>query len=128
MDSLKSVNRSQPLTVNWTGTGFDHVIIRVQGDMLSGTATHGVTVSCAVPANPGTYTIPAALLAYLPAVATGSQGVGQVSVTAGPNAGGIASAESGTATSVTPSLVGGGQADFGSFTPYIVFTAGATIQ
>jgi uncharacterized protein (TIGR03437 family) len=128
LDSLKTINRAQPLTVNWTGTGFDQVIILVSGDTLTSTTTHGVSVSCAVPANLGTYSIPAALLAYLPAVAAGSQNVGQVSVTAGPNAGGIASAESGTATSVTPNLVGGGQVDFGSFTPYIVFTVGATIQ
>lgn len=128
LSSLTAVNRAKPLTVNWTGTGFDQIIILVQGGILTATTTHIVAVSCAVPANLGTYSIPAAALAYLPAVAAESQTVGQVSVTAGPSAGGIASAESGTATSVTANLVGGGQVDFGSFTPYIIFTVGATIQ
>jgi uncharacterized protein (TIGR03437 family) len=127
LSSLTTINRAQPLTINWTGTGFDEISIGVQGAILTATTTQSVVVSCAVPASPGTYTIPAAALAYLPAVAAGSQNVGQLSVSALHNEGGIASAESSTSTSLTPSLVGGGQVNFGSFSPYISFTVSATI-
>ncbi|MGA1996317.1 MAG: hypothetical protein ABSH45_11125 [Bryobacteraceae bacterium] len=119
LNSITTINRSQPLTVTWTGTGFDQVIIMVTGAILTTTTTDEVSVSCAVPASLGTYSIPAAALAYLPAVAAGAQNVGQLSLTASPNAGGTASAESSTSTSLTPPLVAGGQVDFGAFTPYI---------
>jgi uncharacterized protein (TIGR03437 family) len=128
LSALSTINRAQPLTINWTGSGFDQVIIGISGGILTTTATHGVTVSCAVPASPGTYTIPAAALAYLPAVAAGSQNVGQVEISAGPNQGGIASAESGTSTALTPNLVPSGKVDFGSFAPYIGVLTSATIQ
>jgi hypothetical protein len=128
LSSLATINRAQPLTVNWTGTGFDQVSLLIQGDILTTTTTQAVAVSCVVPAAPGTYAVPAAALAYLPAVAAGSQNVGQVSITASPSAGGISSAESGTSTSLTPSLVGGAQVNFGAFTPYISFSLSAAIQ
>jgi uncharacterized protein (TIGR03437 family) len=128
LSSLSTVSRSQPLTVNWTGTGFDQVIIAVQGGILTPTTNHGVAISCAVPASLGTYSIPVAALAYLPTVAAGSQNVGQVSVSAGPSAGGISSAESSTSTALTPNLVGGGQVDFGSFSAFVSFLVSATIQ
>lgn len=128
LNSLSTINRSQPLTVNWSGSGFDQVIIGITGGILTTTSTHEVTVSCAVPASPGTYTIPAAALAYLPAVAAGSQNVGQVTISAGPNEGGVASAESSTSTALTPNLVPSGKIDFGSFSPFIGVLASATIQ
>jgi len=128
LSSLATINRAQPLTVNWTGTGFDQVSILIQGDILTTTTTQAVSVSCVVPAAPGTYAVPAAALAYLPAVAAGSQNVGQVSITASPSAGGTSSAESATSTSLTPSLVSGGQVNFGAFTPYISFSLSAAIQ
>lgn len=128
LGSLTAVTRAQPLTVNWTGTGFDQVTILISGDVLTATTTQAVSVSCAVPAGPGTYTVPAAALAYLPAVAAGSQNLAEVSVTAGTNQGGISSAESSTSTALTPVLVAGGQIDFGSFAPYLAFVVSATIQ
>ena len=127
LSALSTVNRSQPLTVNWTGTNFNQVIVHIQGAVLTTTTTQNVVISCAVPAGPGTFTVPAAALAYLPAIAAGSQN-GQVSVTAGQTTGGITSAESGMATSLTPNLVSGGQVDFGAFAPYVGYTVSATIQ
>jgi uncharacterized protein (TIGR03437 family) len=121
--SLTAVHRAQPLTVNWTGTGFDQVIVHIQGVVLTTATTHNVVISCAVPASPGTYTVPAAALGYLPAVSTVS-----VSLTASPSDGGITSAESSTAATLTPSLVGGGQVDFGAFGPYVGITINAALQ
>jgi trimeric autotransporter adhesin len=127
LSSLATINRSQPLTINWTGSGFDQVIILIQSGNSTSTTAHGVVVSCAVPASPGAYTIPTAALAYLlPAGGAGT--IGQVVIDAGPNAGGVASAESATSTEVTPNLVAGGKVDFGSFTPTITYITSATIQ
>jgi uncharacterized protein (TIGR03437 family) len=128
LSALSTIDRTQPLTINWTGTGFDQVLIGVQGGTLTTTTNHGVAIDCAVPASLGTYTIPVAALAYLPAVAAGSQNVGQVEISAGPNQGGIASAESGTSTALTPNLVPSGKVDFGSFAPYIGVLTSATIK
>jgi uncharacterized protein (TIGR03437 family) len=126
LSSLSTINRSQPLTFNWTGTGIDLVYIGVQGGTSTTTTTHGVLISCTVPAGPGTYSIPAAALAYLPAVAAGSNNVGQISIQAGP--GGTPGGGFTASTSFTPNLVGGGQADFGDFAPYIAYLVSATIQ
>jgi uncharacterized protein (TIGR03437 family) len=107
--SLSLVNRTQPLTVNWTGSGFDQILIYIQGPP--------VALSCTVPASSGTYTIPTAALAYLPATSSG-----QISVTAG------LAATSFLGTSLTPGLVAGGQADFGTWAPFLATIQTATIQ
>ncbi len=127
LSSLSAINRAQPLTINWTGAGIDLVYIGVQGGTLTSTTTHGVLIQCTVPAGPGTYSIPPAALAYLPAVAAGSSNsVGQISIQGGP--GGTPGAGFTQSTSLTPNLVGGGQADFGDFAPYIAYLVSATIQ
>lgn len=123
--SLSTVDRSNPLTVTWTGTGFDQVIVHVQGATL-GSVTHNVAVSCAVPASPGTFSIPASALAYLPA-AGGPNTVGQLSVTTA-NAGGIITAVSATVRTLTPNLVAGGQVDFGAFAPFLSAAKSVTIR
>jgi len=113
-NSITSINRANPLTVSWTGTGFDQVIIHAQGLTSANGTVNNVVVSCAVAANLGSYTIPAAALALLPATATG-----QVSVTAGPSTGGTVSAISTTSQSFTPNLVGGGSINYGALAAYL---------
>ena len=122
LSSLTSINRAQPLTVTWTGTGFDQLLILLIADVSVSGTIHLNTVSCAVDASLGTYTIPAAALAYLPA------GSVQVEVEAVKSAGGEVSAESGTSTAFTPPLVAGGKTDFGSFAPYVGYIQTATIK
>jgi uncharacterized protein (TIGR03437 family) len=122
LSSLTSINRSQPLTITWTGTGLDKVLILVIDTVISGGMVHGNVVSCAIDASLGTYTIPAAALAYLPA------GSAQVEVEAVKFAGGDISAESGTSTSFTPPLVSGGKTDFGAFTPYLAYLQTAAVK
>ena len=128
LSSLASVNRAQPLTVNWTGSGFDQVTILVQSTIIGSTNTHIVVVSCAVPAAAGTYTIPTAALGYLLGAGGAGTFIGQVGVNAETNPGGVVSAESGTSTLLTPNLVAGGKVDFGSFLPTITYVTTATIQ
>jgi hypothetical protein len=123
LSSLTTVNHVQPLTITWTGTGFDVVDILIIGDVLTTTTTKGDSVDCVVPANLGTFTIPTAALAYLPA-----SGTWQVEITAAPSQGGATSAESSTATALTPPLVAGGQVNFGAFTAYIAYIVTATVQ
>ncbi len=108
-NSLDLINRTQPLTVSWTGSGFDQIQIYIQSPP--------VALSCTVDASLGTYSIPPAALAYLPAAKSG-----QISVTAG------LAAASFVGTSLTPGLVAGGQADFGTLAPYLATLQTATIQ
>jgi hypothetical protein len=103
------VNRTQPLTVNWTGSGFDQVLIDIQA--LS------VVLGCTVPGSLGTYTIPTAALAYLPATNSG-----QLSVQA------LVAADNLVGTALTPGLVAGGQADFGALAPDLATIQVVTIQ
>ncbi|MGA2274574.1 MAG: hypothetical protein ABSH00_13545 [Bryobacteraceae bacterium] len=126
--SITTIDRTQPLTITWTGAGFDEIIIVVQGDILTTTTTHGVTISCAAPASAGTFSVPAAALAYLPAVVSGSAGnVGQLEVEAVQSSGGMITAELGGQT-LTPPLVAGGQVDFGAFTPFLAVEQSVSIQ
>lgn len=123
LSSFTTINRSQPLTVNWTGTGFDQVIIRIETDILTASSTHSANLTCAVPAAPGTYTIPAAALSYLLA-----GGIGQFQVNAVFNGGGIVAAEASSGLTVNIPLVAGGQIDFGAFASFIAIVQSATIQ
>jgi uncharacterized protein (TIGR03437 family) len=126
--SMATINRTQPLHITWTGTGFDEVIIVVQGGILTTTTTHTVTISCAAPASPGTFSVPAAALAYLPAVVIGSAGnTGQLTVEAVQSNGGVITAELGGQT-LTPPLIAGGQVDFGSFAPFLALEQSVSIQ
>jgi hypothetical protein len=121
-DSITSVNRANPLTVSWTGTGFDVVVIHVQGVTIGSTISN-VLVSCPVAANLGTYTIPAAALALLPATSTG-----QLSLAAGLTNGGTITPLATTAQTLTPSLVGGGSVNYGSFSPTLITTKTIPVQ
>ena len=123
LSTLTTVNHAQPLTITWSGSGFDVADILIIGDVLTTTTTHANSVSCVVPANLGTFTVPTAALAYLPA-----SGTWQIEITATTNQGGVVSAESGTSTALTPPLVAGGQVNFGSFTAYIAQIIVATVQ
>jgi hypothetical protein len=122
LSSLAVVKRSQPLTVNWTGSGFDTVEIQINTTTETSTTVNGLVLNCAVPASPGTYTIPAAALAYL------TPGSAQLQVTADINSGASASAESTTNPNNTIKLVNGNLVDFGGWGPYIDHFITATVQ
>ena len=102
--SIATINRSQPLTFTWTGTGFDQVGIIVATSLTTGGLQHLTTLQCTVPAGPGTYTVPAAALAVLlPATLSGTS-FGNVTLT-GIN----------TQGTFTANLTRGGQLDIGTF-------------
>jgi len=102
-DSIISVDRSKPLTITWTGTGFPRVYIQVNSTVLTGSNRRIVTMNCNVPAAPGSYTIPPEALAYLPPVpATGT------------SFGGIAVEAMVPGTQVAVPLLAGGTIDSGA--------------
>lgn len=112
--SLTAINRANPLTVNWTGSGFNLVVITASASTTANSTTSNVSVTCPVPGNLGTYTIPQAALALLPATASGT-----LSVAAGMNPGGTVLALASTSQSFTPGLVGGGSVNYGFFEGFL---------
>ncbi len=116
-DSITQIDRTQPLTLNWTGTGFDQVAILVNSATRIGSLNHIVSVNCTVPASPGTYTVPRAALALL-------QPVGA----SGANFGGLAVTGMSTATPFTANLVGGGTLDFSAFAADLQVTKNIAVQ
>ena len=112
--SLTAINRASPLTINWTGTGFDLVVITASASTTANSTNNNVSVTCPVAGNLGTYTIPQAALALLPATANGT-----LSVAAGKNPGGTVLALASTSQSFTPGLVGGGSVNYGFFEGFL---------
>jgi hypothetical protein len=107
-DAITAINRANGVTVNWSGTGFDTVVIGATGQSL--TTLETVTVSCVLPANLGTFSIPQGALAMLfpTQVAT-------LTVTASTLTPGTAAAFRGIEQTLVPNLVGGGQVNYGGF-------------
>jgi uncharacterized protein (TIGR03437 family) len=68
MNSITSIDRSQPLTITWTG-GDPNGIVSIIGNANIGTPTQGVTVAqfnCTAPVAAQQFTIPASVLLALP--------------------------------------------------------------
>lgn len=102
--SITLINRSQPLTFTWSGTGIDQVAIVLTSSLTSGGLVHITTLNCNVPSGPGTYTVPAAALARLLPAAVSGTAFGNVSIE-GLN----------TQGKFTANLTKGGQLDLGTF-------------
>jgi len=123
LGSLATVSRSQPLTVNWTGSGFDTVEIQINTTTETTTMVNGLGLTCAIPASLGTYTVPAAALAYL------TPGTGTLQVTADNTNGFTVSAESTTSPNTVIPLMSGELVDFGGFGGYVdYFITHVTVQ
>ncbi len=128
-DTITVVDRTQPLTVNWTGTGFENVTILVTGTTLSATTIHVVAIACLADASLGTFSIPAPALANLPAVTNGSvTGIGALSLSTAGALTGALSPESSEDTTFTPNLVAGGKANYGVFGPFFTVSKSLPIQ
>jgi hypothetical protein len=105
-DAITAINRANGLTVNWSGSGFNTVVITATGQNLATTET--VTVSCVVAGSLGTYSIPQGALAMLFPTQVAALTVTATTVTSG-----IAAQLRTTAQTLVPSLVGGGQVNYG---------------
>ena len=111
-DSIATVDRAKAMVFTWTGTGLDQVDIVITSSELVGTIIHIATINCTVPAGPGTFTVPAAALQYLPAGNNGGLSVYAVSANG----------------AFTAPLVGGGQIDFGVFGPSVGVSKSLAVQ
>ncbi|HVO97925.1 MAG TPA: hypothetical protein VMT15_07650 [Bryobacteraceae bacterium] len=103
-DSITLVDRTKPLVFTWSGSGFDQVAIIVSSAVRSGSTQHITTINCTVPGAPGSYSIPAAALAYLSPGASSGINFGTISLQAISAPG-----------KFTASLAQGGQLDMGLF-------------
>jgi hypothetical protein len=80
LSSLTSISRTQPLTINWSGTGFDQVQILFEASATTGSTYHGVSMQRAVPAaalaprSPPTRHLPVGQVPDLPRVALHHKG------------------------------------------------------
>jgi uncharacterized protein (TIGR03437 family) len=99
-DSITKIDRSQPLTFNWSGSGLDVVNILITNNRADGSSRHIVNVTCIASASAGTFTVPAAALSRL--LPPPSNPV--ISLTGASKA-----------DLFSANLTAGGQLDFGSF-------------
>jgi len=124
-DQITSINRAADLPVSWAGSGFGTVVIGVSGTTQTSTTKHSVAVTCVVAASLGTFSIPQGALAMLPAIqASSGASAGQLVASAAPGS----VAVSGTSQDLTPSLVGGGQVNYGNFGPSLIVVKSLSIQ
>jgi len=128
LSAITSIDRSQPLTVNWTGIGFPYVNIVASSLVTNASGVESASVSCVVPASPPTFSIPTAALGYLDA--TGGSALlssGSFRVSTIPMAVGSASAIGSTFKQLTPGLVGGGTVNYGAFLPAVSYSKAVSI-
>jgi uncharacterized protein (TIGR03437 family) len=112
-NSIATIDRAQPLTLNWTGEGIDRVGIILSTSRVLAKDTAGtnilrtVALNCDVPAAPGTYTIPAeALSLMLPE---------DITVAAMATGSGLLTLNGLVLKPFSAPLVGGGQTDYAAF-------------
>jgi uncharacterized protein (TIGR03437 family) len=126
LDSIATIDRTKPLIITWTGSGFDQVTIIgssygvVGKDASNVNIVHTVSFTCQVPAAPGSYTLPTALLSHLlPA---------GIDAASAANGTGILAVETSTSKPFTASLAGGGSLTFAAMSAVQAFSRNLAIQ
>jgi uncharacterized protein (TIGR03437 family) len=123
-DALKMIDRSQPLTISWTGSGLEQVYIVgstysvIGKDVANNNVIHTVSFTCQVPAAPGNYAVPSAVLSYLlpESIDAVSKGSGTLAV---------------EAVNVQPfnaPLVAGGQVTYAGMTAVLAYSKNLNVQ
>jgi uncharacterized protein (TIGR03437 family) len=102
-NSITTIDRTTPLVLNWTGSGFDQVLVVLGTTVAAPGLRHLVTINCTLPGSPGTYTIDNQALAYLPLAPAGGTAINTIAVEG---------VKQGT---FTANLTAGGQLDLGIF-------------
>jgi hypothetical protein len=126
LDALATIDRAQPLTLTWEGSGFELVGIvlstsRVLGkDKSNNNIIRTVALSCLVPSGPGSFTIPQpALAGLLP------EGIDAASMATGA---GLLSVQGQNLRPFTAPLTPGGSTDYAAFTSALGFSKNLTVQ
>lgn len=125
VSTITSINRGNPLTISWAGSGFENVIIGVNTNSTNSSNVHSVSITCLVPASLASYSIPTAALSKLPAVATGGLNWATLYISTSRAITGSVSSQGIATTSLTPNLVGGGKFTYGIFNPF--FSIGSAL-
>jgi hypothetical protein len=112
--SGNAIDRSKPLTINWTGSGLDEVSIQI-GTQRSATTKQAAWLSCNVSAASGTFTIPTAALAGL--LPTSADQTAYITIDGHP-----------FARQFDASLPGIGQIDVGVFGTELSVSTGVSIK
>lgn len=115
--SISTIDRRQPLTLNWTGSGVDRTVVTLSSSTRTGSTQRTVTVNCDIPGNLGSYAIPAAALAYLQPVSS-----------SGDNLGSIAIYGQSQSSKISASLIGGGEVDLGGLVGNLGVSKNVAIQ
>ena len=124
-DALNVIDRTKGLTLNWTG-GVDQVFIIgsssavVGKDASNANIIRNTSFTCQVPAAPGTFTVPTAVLAYL--LPAGIDAASQAKGTAG------LAVETVTSQPFTAPLVSGGQVAFAGFSAVLGYSRNVAVQ
>ncbi len=125
-DSLNSINRATPLTINWTASNADQVFIIASSysvvgkDAANNNILHNTSFTCQVPAAPGSYTVPTSVLAYLL-----PEGLDLASLAKGTA---LLTVEAGNAQPFSVSLTAGGQVAFAGFSSLLSYSRNLAIQ
>jgi hypothetical protein len=121
-DAITGINRANGVTVNWSGTGFNTVVIAATGQSFTPAKT--TTVSCVVAGSLGTFSIPQGALAMLFPTQIATLTVTATTVTPGTAGGGLRT----TVQTLVPNLVGGGQVNYGAIGGQISVLKSLSIQ
>ena len=125
-DSLNTINRATPLTINWTASNADTVFIiastytQAGKDAANNNILHTTSFTCQVPAAPGSYTIPASVLSYLQ-----PEGLDAASLAKGAA---LLTVEAGNEQPFNVSLTAGGQAAFAGISSLLSYSRNLAVQ
>ena len=113
LQTINQIDRSQPLLLEWSGTGFPNVTVGADSILIGPTSVHQVVISCVVPASMQKYTLSTDILSHLlPVSASFTQASGVLSIGTAPA---FSASQPNELTSFTPGLVGGGKVTYGEF-------------
>jgi uncharacterized protein (TIGR03437 family) len=126
LDAITTIDRTKPLTINWTGSSFDQVLITgstysvVGKDSSNNNILRTVIFNCQVPAGPGSYTVPTAVLSYLL-----PEGIDAASLAKGS---GILAIQGVNSQTFSAPLVAGGQTAFAGVSATQAFSKNLAVQ
>ncbi len=79
-NGITFIDRTQPLTLSWNGSGFDTVGVVITSTVATSTSRHLTTITCMLPSTPTTYTISPQALSLLSPVGASGATFGAISV------------------------------------------------
>jgi hypothetical protein len=125
-DAISVIDRSKPITITWSGTNLDQVYVTIGSyevvgkDAANNFITHNMVVTCQVDGGLGSYTVPAAALAFLPTATLDSVTLATRSASF--------SVQTATHQFIDAQLVGGGKVNIAAFSSILSFAKNLVVQ